>query len=67
MFAAFRWSNYYGKEEMRRATQLDKICWLIQQIDELNLILQKTLREVERWEEVSSHEHLVKTIFGEEK
>ena len=49
-----------------RATQLDKICWLIQQIDELNLILQKTLREVERWEEVSSHEHLVKTIFGEE-
>ena len=50
-----------------RATQADKIMWLIQQIDELNKILQRTLYELDKWEEVSSHEYLIKTIFGEEK
>ena len=67
MFATFGWSNYYGKEEIVRATQADKIMWLIQQIDELNKILQKTLYELDKWEEVSSHEYLIKTIYGEEK
>ena len=67
MLESHRWSNYYGKEEIVRATQADKIMWLIQQIDELNKILQKTLYELDKWEEVSSHEYLIKTIFGEEK